>query len=539
MLSNNFEDNTPIDSEKLRDAIRRYLSLLWHWTWLIILVSVIAAFSAFFISYNMTPVYETSTKVLIIAAPTLQTTSYNSILTSQNLVPTYADMMTNESILGEVIQRLRLAQTTASLAKMINVSPIMYTSTIKISVDGPNPVQIAQIANTLVAVFIEKIKSLQSDRYTSTQESLQKEMASIDNLIQLALKDEATVTDPAAKNQIDAKVLEYRSMYATVLTNYEQARLAEVQATSSVVQIDQAGAYQQVSPKTLLNTLFACLLGILLAVGFVLVRDAMNNTIKSVDEIRHKLKVPVLGVIYKYTSKDGPITKTEPYSLISDAFRTLRTNLQYADVDHPIRSILVTSPSSGEGKSTISANLAVVLAQADNRVTLIDADFHHPVIHERMNHSNTRGLTTLLGRPLIIFEDILQPDSVSGLSVITFGGAKPNNSAEILASKKMTVALAMLLKENGMVVLDAPPVLPVADARILAPLVDGVLLVVQSGLTTLQAARQAIENLHQVKARIIGVVLNKVDLETSHYSYYYGTNQASKHKVGRRLNNPN
>jgi polysaccharide biosynthesis transport protein len=539
MVSDKFEDNTPMNTEKVRDEIQRYLSLLWHWTWLIILICVVAGFGAFIISYRMTPLYETSTKVLVIASPVLQPATYNSNLNSQNLVPTYADMLTNESILAEVIKRLKLTQTTASLAKMININPVLYTSTIKISVDGPDPAQIAQIGNTLVAVFIEKIKALQSDRYTSTQGSLQKELASIDSLLQTALADEAAATDPVIKSQIDVKVLQYRSMYATVLTNYEQARLAEVQATSSVVQIDQAGSsYQLVSPKTFYNIFFASLLGLLLAAGFVLIRDALDNTIKSVDDVSHCLNLPVLGVIYRHTTNNGPVTKTDPRSPISDAFRSLRTNLQYVDVDHPIRSILVTSSISGEGKSTVSVNLAVALAQADNKVTLIDADFHHSVIHERMGFSNQRGLTTLLGRPLIILEDILQSDSVRGLSVITAGEAKPPNVTEILGSKKMAVVLGMLLNENDMVVIDAAPVLPVADARILAPLVDGVLLVVQSGVTARQTARQAVENLRQVKARIIGVVLNNVNLEMSHYDYYYGSDLADKDKVKReRLNN--
>ena len=539
MLSENFEDNTQINTEKVRGEIQRYLSLLWHWAWLIILIGVIAGFGAFMISYRMTPLYETSTKVLVIASPVLQPASYDSNLNSQNLVPTYADMLTNESILGEVIKRLKLTQTTVSLAKMIKVNPVLYTSTIKISIDGPDSAQIAQIGNTLVAVFIEKIKAIQSDRYTSTQGSLQKELASIDSLLQTALAEEAAATDPVIKSQIDVKVVQYRSMYATVLTNYEQARLAEVQATSSVVQIDQAGSsYLLVSPKTFYNTLFAGLLGLLLAAGFVLVRDAFDDTLKSVENVGDYLNLPVLGVIYRHVIKNEPVTKADPRSPVSDAFRSLRTNLQYVDVDHPIRSILITSSISGEGKSTVSVNLAVALAQADNKVTLIDADIHHSVIHERMGFSNQRGLTTLLSRPLITLEDIMQPDSVSGLSVITTGEAKPPNVTEMLGSKKMAVVLEMLLNENGFVVIDAAPVLPVPDARILAPLVDGVLLVVHSGKTTRKAARQAVENLRQVKARIIGVVLNNVNLEMSHYDYYYRSDLADKHKDKRkRLNN--
>jgi non-specific protein-tyrosine kinase len=262
-------------------------------------------------------------------------------------------------------------------------------------------------------------------------------------------------------------------------------------------------------------------IGMLLAAGFVFVRDELDNTIKSADEITRNLKLPVLGVIYKHTIGNGPITQVDPRSPTSDAFRSLRANIQYTDVDHPIHSILVTSASPGEGKSTISANLAVVFAQADHKVTLIDADFHQPVIHERMNLSNTRGLTTLLSRPLIVFDNFLQPTWVSGLSVITAGEVIPPNASEILGSKKMASALTMLLDQGSMVVFDTPPILAVADAKILAPLVDGVILVVKPGHTTRQAASQAVENLHQVKARIIGVVMNQVELSHSRFGHYY------------------
>lgn len=525
MLTSKLGDDITIDYGIERNEIRRNLSLFWQWTWLILLLGAVSAGSAYFFLQRMTPIYETSTKVLVIVSPADQTTNYNSILASQNLVPTYVDLLTNESILTEVIHRLGLAQTTVSLASMITVSPVRDTSTIKISIDGADRAQIAQIANTLVVIFIEKIKSLQTNRFTSTKENLQNELTSIDTLLQAAIADETAATDPTVKSQLDAKILQYRSMYATVLTSYEQARLAEAQATSSVVQIDQAGSsYQHISPKTLTYTILAGLLGVLLAAGFVIAQDVLDNTIKSADEITRHLKLPVLGVIYKHTSEDGPITQSEPRSPTSDAFRSLRTNIQYADIDHPIRSILVTSPTAAEGKSTVSANLAIVLAQADHEVTLIDADFHRPMIHELMNLSNTRGLTTLLGRPQITFEDILQPTNESKLSVITAGEATPPNAAEILASKKMASVMDMLLNQGSLVILDSPPVLPVADARILAPLVDCVLLVVQPGHTTLQAAKQAVENLRRVNARVIGIVLNNVNLKVSGYKYYYKKN---------------
>ncbi|HMD88222.1 MAG TPA: polysaccharide biosynthesis tyrosine autokinase [Anaerolineaceae bacterium] len=523
MPSNTLNDNQQIGYDnKQQDVVQHYLLMLWHWIWLILLLGAVSAGSAYFSLHRQTPVYVTSTKVLVIAAPSIQTTSQYSSLTNQNLIPTYADLMTNNSILTEVIKRLGLSQTTDSLNGMINVTPVVNTSTIMISVAGTDRTQIANIANTLVSVFIDKINTLQSDRFTSTQQNLQNELASLSQLLQKAIADENAASDPVTKAQLDNKVIQYRSMYDSILTNYEQAHLAEIQATSSVVQIDLAGSsYQLIKPIIFTNTLEAGIVGLLLGICLVFVMDALDNTFKSVDEIARTLKLPVLGVIYKHNNTAGPITQTEPRSPTSDAFRSLRTNIQYADVDHPIRSILVTSATPGEGKSMVSVNLAVVLAQANHQVTLIDVDYHSPVIHKRMNLSNGSGLTTLLDRPEIVFDDILKPTSLSGLSIITTGEIIPPNPSEILASKKMAAMMDMLLVMGNIVVLDSPPILAVADAAILAPLVDGVLLVVEQGRTTRQAVIQAIENLQQVKSRIIGVVVNQVEMKQSSYGYYY------------------
>jgi capsular polysaccharide biosynthesis protein len=186
MPSDIFDDDTKIDRENVQAEIRRYLLLFWRWIWLIILSGAIFAGSAYFFLQREVPVFETSTKVLVIAAPALQTNSNNSSLNSQNLVPTYVDLMTDESILGEVIRRLALSLSTTSLNRMVSVSPVLGTSTIMITIRGSDTAQMAQIANTLVTAFIEKINALQSDRFKSTKLNLQNELTSIDNLLQVA-----------------------------------------------------------------------------------------------------------------------------------------------------------------------------------------------------------------------------------------------------------------------------------------------------------------------------------------------------------------
>jgi polysaccharide biosynthesis transport protein len=521
MLSDPYENNkSMLDTVEVGD-FRRHLYLFWHWTWLIALGGLVAAVSALLVSRQMTPGYETSTKLLVMEAPANRSADYNSILTSERLTRTYSDMMTNESIVGEVISRLALNISPADLVKDITVSPIRDTQLILITVSGADPSLIADIANTLVDVFIQKVKNIQGERFSNTRDNLQKEVVVMEKLLADTSAQKDAATDPADKDRLEAKVIQYRAMYASMLSSYEQARLAETQNTSNVVQVNTAQPPQiPVSPKTTTNTVLAGLLGMLMVAGIVYAMDALDDTLKTPDEVVNKLKLPVLGVIFSHPGNGHPVTEAEPRSPVSEAFRSLRTNIRYADVDHPIRSILVTSPTESEGKTTVSANLAVVLAHAGGSVVLLDADLRRPMVHRRFGLHNVVGLTNLLLRPDLSLDGALQSTSIPGLGVVTSGDLPPNPS-EILGSQKMVSLLDKLLQQDHMVVIDSPPVLPVSDAAILAPNTQGVLLVIQPGSTNVAAARQAIENLRHVNAHILGVVLNNVDLKASRYNYYY------------------
>jgi capsular exopolysaccharide synthesis family protein len=263
-------------------------------------------------------------------------------------------------------------------------------------------------------------------------------------------------------------------------------------------------------------------MAMLLATGFLFVRDALNNTLRTPEEISQKLNLPVLGVIFRHKAEGSPITLAKLDSSTAEAFRLLSTRIQYADAEHSVRSIIITSPTKAEGKSIVSVNLAIVLAQAGNSVTLIDANFNHPVIHDRLRLSNRVGLAELLlqGQASLNKEEIFQKAPIENLSVICSG----ENSSEVSnfnISKNFTGVLDALTEENELVVIDTAPVLNMADTVILSTKADGLLLVVQAGRTTLAEAKQAVESLRWVNARIIGVVLNYVDIKVSKHKPYY------------------
>jgi len=213
------------------------------------------------------------------------------------------------------------------------------------------------------------------------------------------------------------------------------------------------------------------------------------------------------------------ITHKNPKSAMAEAYRTLRTNLDFAGVDNPCRSIMISSSSPQDGKSTTLANLAVVMAQAGHKVILVDCDLRKPVQHKIFSVANHKGVTNcLLGQMQV--EEAVHNGVVENLTLLTSGPIPPN-PAEILNSGKTRAFWGMLLEKYDYIFIDTPPVLAVADASILSTQVDGVILVIRSAVTKIELARQAKEQFIKANARIIGVVLNFVKMDSEGYQYYY------------------
>jgi capsular exopolysaccharide synthesis family protein len=213
------------------------------------------------------------------------------------------------------------------------------------------------------------------------------------------------------------------------------------------------------------------------------------------------------------------IALSDPKSAASEAFRTLRTNIQFAGLDQPCRTIVVTSAGPEEGKSTSVANFGVVAAQAGSRVCLIDSDLRRPTLHRLFKVSNTRGLTTALMEG-VSFADVAQPTAVPNLSILP-SGPLPPNPAELVGSHRMREGLQAATESFDLVLCDSPPLLAVGDASALAAQCDGVIFVIRVGRTAHDVLRRVVDQINAVKGRILGVVLNRADLRRDGYYYYY------------------
>lgn len=218
------------------------------------------------------------------------------------------------------------------------------------------------------------------------------------------------------------------------------------------------------------------------------------------------------------------ICETDPKSPAAENYRTLRTNLQFAALSKGPQALLVTSASPGEGKTTTVGNLGVILAQAGQRVCLIDADLRRPGLHRLFGVSNATGLTTALVQEKAL-EEVAQPTRVAGLDLVTSGPVPPN-PAELLASKQMQRFLELAAATHDVVILDSPPVLAVSDASVLASRVDGVVLVIRARATPQDAVRRAAAQIEGVQGKVLGVLLNAVDLKRDGYYYRYYTDSS-------------
>ncbi|GLX05151.1 polysaccharide biosynthesis tyrosine autokinase [Microbispora sp. NBRC 16548] len=294
--------------------------------------------------------------------------------------------------------------------------------------------------------------------------------------------------------------------------------------TIRVTVVDEAEVPKEpVAPQPLTNMALGALIALFAAVAGLVLRDRLDTTVKTAETLQQVARSSILGVIgYERDAKRHPlILRDQGRSSRAEAFRSLRTNLQFIGVDRQPKSLVVTSCLPGEGKSSTSVNLAITMAQAGWRVVLVDADLRRPSVPRYLGIEGGTGLTDVLIERARL-RDVIQTWGQPGLSVLPSGRIPPNPS-ELLGSRGMRSVLAQLTEEYDMVIIDAPPLLPVTDAAALGAICDGALLVVRHGKTRREQVLRAGELLSSINARLVGTVLNFVPAKHgSYYGYGYG-----------------
>ena len=545
------------------DDLKHYLYIIWQRQWLLWLCVLLAASSAFIFSWLQTPTYLATTTLLISEARTPDT-NYQDLLLSERVASTYARWMTQRSVLDALAEKLDMTQDELELSLTdIAISPVARTQMLNVAVEGPNPEQLMTIANTLPVVFIETLNDTQSSRFAEAKASLEGQLAGLEQQIENQQTIIAAAeTSEGAKNiseSIRSDLALYQESYVRLRQSYETLRLTEINALDNIIVTQEAILPEDpIRPRIFNNIWISAIVGLLIALGAIFTMEYLDDRILSPVSLRRAVATPFLGAVSDFIDLDEkptangsrrqhlhlfqrrkhtPVNETPqlvtihaPRHPIAEAYRGIRTNLRFANVDNPLQMLLVTSANQGEGKSTTSANLAVVMAQSGLSVILVDADLHKPRVHKIFSLPQTPGLTDVLvmgKRGTELSEDdvnhFLHATTLPKLQVLSSGQVPPNPS-ELLGSQRMEQLMAVLTQQADIVIFDAPPLLAVTDARVLGSRMQGVIMVIDSSQTQRNAVMQAVEDLKQVNATLVGAVLNRMDRSTRGYGYYYAYN---------------
>lgn len=432
------------------------------------------------VTFSMTPIYQASAQIFV--STPASSLDISALATgssfSQQRVKSYSQIINGPDTLAPVIKELGLKETPFELAKRVTASAPLDTVLITLKVSDKDPEMAAKIANLVAKHFSSTVAKLEISQ--------------------------------ASTGQSPVKV-------STV-------KKAEVPGSPS-------------SPKKALNLLLGILLGLGMGVAISIVRQIFDNTIKVDTQIA---PMPMLAAIPfdKDAATKPLITQIGRYAVRTEAFRQLRTNLQFIRPDDSPRVIAIASSLPGEGKTTTSVNLALTLKQAGARVVLVEGDLRRPKLRDYLGiNKETIGLSEILSN-YSKFSDpkeikkVIKVVAEENLEVIA-SGAIPPNPAELLNSNAMTQLIAYLKSEYDYVVIDCPPLLPITDGALIAAKSDGVLLVIRAGVTKLNEFKSSIEAVEAVGSNILGAEINMIPQDRSYYDYGYRYGYGSKYGYSR------
>ncbi|WP_100499814.1 polysaccharide biosynthesis tyrosine autokinase [Geodermatophilus chilensis] len=447
--------------------LRKALAALRRMWWVVVVGALLGGLAGAAVGLLATPRYTTQTQFFVSTADSASTSeAFAGSQFAQQRVASYAGLLEGEELAARVIDDLGLDRTTASLQDAVEVSPVPETVLIDVSVTDPSPERARALAASLSSEFLDLVAELETP----------------------------------------------------------------VGGTASAVRVtvtDRPDLPTEASSPDVLRTVAAGVLGgLVLGALVALARDLADRSVTTAEEASALTGAPVVGVVVRdpalgsRSGRGGEVRSDHA----AEGYRQVRANLQFLDVDQPPKVVMVSSAVPAEGKTTAVVNLGLALARAGHRVTLVEADLRKPRVIDYLGLVDGVGLTNVLTGSAGL-EDVVQQHATEGLSVIGAGPVPPN-PGELLASSSMRVVLEKLRADNDFVLVDAAPLLPVADAIGLAAHTDGALLSVRYGVTRREQVAAAAARLERVGARTLGVVLNlvppKAELASEHgYGYGY------------------
>ena len=494
----------------------RELAIIRSRLLLIIAAVILSAGAAFGYSMIQSKVYEARATLIVGGALNQSNVDISGLQASQAVSATYARIATTRPVLDAVIKKLNLRTTAEELLK--SVTAITGSdSTLAITARDGDPARAADIANSIVDELIANSPALSGQSaeirasvtayLKATQDQITAAQA---QAVNLANVQNRTAAQDAQLVALQDQLVNLRATYASLLAYLSAG------ATNLLSVIEPAVAPDiPISPRPAINTIIAAILGLLIAGAVVLIAAYLDDRIKTPEDVEEVVGLPTLGSVMKMGNERGRseiyrlVTLLYPRSAVAESYRMLRSNLEFARVDRPIHTILVTSSLPGEGKTVTAANLAIAFALEGRRVLLVDADLRKPAVHTLFDVPNTQGLTTMLRSDSVSLESVAHTNEQERLKVLT-SGPLPPNPAEMLGSQRMLTVLQRLQASQDVLIIDSAPLRVVTDAAILSAFVDGTLLVIDASKSRRAAVRLGREALTRVNAQVLGVVLNRV-----------------------------
>jgi len=498
-----------------------YLRILWRHKLLIALTVIVTTGVAVGLDHVRHRTYQGTAEVLFTVQGGSAATSATGL--------TSADLATDIELIGSGPVQAAAAKMLNATAPAFTASEVGTTNVAQIVVQSANPDFAAAAANAYARAYIQ----VATQGYINSQEAAKKQIQTQE--LGLSTEADTTLDTPGFTTS------------PTLQTNYNNLIAQVSSSQSEVEQLDQniesASAGQlivvavpdpvPVSPKRVQDAVIAIGIGLLLGIGLALLRENLDDRVRSKDQLEQLIPgIPMLGLIpvidhWRDRKKPFLVTKTRPSSPPSEAYRVLRTSIQFRALENPTKVLQITSPSAGAGKTTTAANLAWIMADAGQRVVVLDCDLRQPRIHEFFGLTNEVGFTSvLLGE--VELEDALRrvPDQ-PGLLVLPTGPVSPNPS-EVLSSAGTQQIFKDLGAHADVIIVDSAPVLPVTDAAVLSTHADAMLLVVSAGMDKGRDVVRSIEMLDQINAPIAGIVLNRDPAPESSAYYRYGREEKAK-----------
>jgi capsular exopolysaccharide synthesis family protein len=504
--------------DEVSPGLREYLGVLRRRKSSFLLVTILFVTGGLALSYQQTPLFQSESEVLVQQTAALPADAQTVVVPN---LETERELAESEAVAALVSDQLN--QPLHDLQSGLSVEWRLNTEILGFRYVDPSPVQAQRRAQAFARGYLDYRRQQVLDDLLAVSGSVQKHIQRLNQELESINRRSRKTADRTEKATLEGRANALVGQIALL-----QQELADLTPPSQLKVGQVVGAAtlpsSPVSPNHLNTGLLSLVAGLLLGVAVAFLREHFDDHLRGRDDLEVAIGSPVLASVPRVSNwrrRDRPVlvTLTQPKSATAETYKTLRTGLLFAAAERDAKVIMITSPHAGEGKTVTTANLGVALAQAGNRVVLVSADLRKPRLHHFFGVTNHTGLTNVLSGEVSPWQ-ALRDTRVDNLQVMP-SGPVPENPAEMLGSNAMGRLLSVPNEMADYVLVDAAPVLAVADAATLAPLTDAVLFVADAQSTHRGAVEQARRQLEQVNAQIIGAVLNNFDpSKAGAYSYY-------------------